>query len=205
MTVFLFYFNQILLYLNQIICRRPIVSTPPSAKSVLSTPPLLSKEERRQQFEAQVRAHDELMQQKVDFEQQQLQHQQPDSTYTDLFATPSASTSFDYPEVTQYSLDTQVDRYLVDASTSLVPGTYGSDLIMPLQRQLAVASYGSDTALSGPLISGTYSSNVALSAQVGVGDQTSISYGSLSDQAFFGTQPGLPASYQRKFVSGFTS
>jgi hypothetical protein len=183
-------------------CRKSVVTTSPSVKLVLSTPPTLSKEERRQQFEAQVKAHDELMQQKVDFQQQQLQQQQPDSTYLDVYAVTSGGSNVDFADAAQYSLDTALTAYSTDPSLALAPGAYSSDLAVsvpvvvgsyasdPLARSLAAATYGPDIALSTPVVTTDLATNIS-----------SIGYCQQPDMAYYNNPAVAQASYQRRFIT----
>jgi len=180
------------------VCSKVMVSTSPAIKPVPSTPSTMSKEERRQQFEAQVKAHDELMQQKNDLQLQQ--QQQPDSTYTDIFAGTPSGVSFNYADSTQYPVDASqypVDAsgavYAVDPSLLMSSGGYGSDMNMSLQ--LPVGSYGPDLTMSGTMAHGTYLQDMTLSAPLTVdqaANMSAVTYCSQPDISYYNTQASYP-------------
>jgi hypothetical protein len=166
------------------------------AKSVLLTPPTLSKEERRLQFEAQVKAHDELMQQKVDLQQHQLQQQQPDSTYADMYAVPPGRGNIDFSEAAQFSMDASITTYTADPSLALAAGAYSSDLAM--QVPVVVASYGSEPSLTRSVPTGTYGPDMTLSTPVvATTNMSTIGYCQQPDMTFYNNSAVAQASYQR--------
>lgn len=168
-----------------------VISTSPAIKPVQSTPPALSKEERRQQFEAQVKAQDELLQQKNDLQLQQ--QQQPDSTYTDLYTATSSGVSFTYADSTHYPVDATMGTYPVDPSMSMAAGSYGSDATMSLH--LPVGGYGQELVMPGAMVQGGYLQDMTLSAPVTLdhaANASSLTYCSQSDLAYYNSQAQAP-------------
>lgn len=158
-----------------VFCRKSVSSTPPMTKSVISSSPMLSKEERRQQFEAQVKAQDELLQQQT--------QQQPDSTYADIHTTPSIAGSLDFLEAAPYAMDPNLAVY---ASTPLVVGSFGPD--PALAGQPAAGTYGSDLTLSLPVMSGDPMTNMS-----------AISYCQQPDLTYYKNVPVGQSPFQRTY------
>ena len=99
----------------------PLLATPSSSATLSLT--TLSKQERRQQFEAQVKARDELLQQQAAAvaEQQHQQQQLPDTSF---YADGSASIGYQDHTALGYSDSTLGLQYQVDPGQTQL---YASD------------------------------------------------------------------------------